>query len=94
MRAKGTVEVYREGIVIGGENVKKISDTKNTWTHLRIDVFGNRIGVWLNGELYLDLRDNTINKKGYTYLHTFGTHAQFRNFRIYDIRRWGHFPHT
>ncbi len=85
LRRRGTVELYRARQVIGGENQIIISDTKDAWTNIRLDIINSQIKVWVNGKLHINVRDKTFGNKGMVYLHTFGTHAQFRNFQIYRL---------
>ncbi|MHA2171303.1 MAG: hypothetical protein ACXADH_02660 [Candidatus Kariarchaeaceae archaeon] len=87
MRREGTVELYRAREVIGGKNQQIILDTKDNWTTLRVDILNTRISIWVNGKLHLDVRDKTFCNKGHVYLHTFGVHAQFRDFCIYRITK-------
>jgi hypothetical protein len=85
LRRQGTVELYRAQEVIGGENDFKVRDTKDTWTKVRLDILNSRIAVWVNGKPHIETTDTRFRDKGMVYLHTFGTHAQFRNFSVYRL---------
>ena len=65
--------------------MKVTSDTKQKWTLLRIDINASTIDVFINGEIFISKQDIWFGGLGGIYLHTFGTHAQFRNFRVYGV---------
>jgi len=87
LRRQGTVELYRAQEVIGGENQFIVQDTKDAWTRIRLDIFNSQMRVWVNGKPHIDIKDRKFRDKGMIYLHTFGTHTQFRSFRIYQLAR-------
>ena len=87
MRRTGTVELYRAGEVLGGANKPIVSDTKDEWTHIRIDIFNTHIWVFVNGKQHLHVTDTKFRDKDSVCLHTFGTHAQFRNLRVLKLLR-------
>lgn len=87
LRREGTVELYRAREVIGGMNQRTILDTKDEWTSLRVDILTDSIKVWVNGNLHIDAKDKTFGNKGHIYLHTYGIHAQFRNFGVYSLKK-------
>jgi hypothetical protein len=85
MRRSGSVELYGPEGIIAGFGQVRVQDTRDAWTHLRVDVLDHEIRVYINGELHLQSKDDTFGGKGRIYLHTFGTHSQFRNFRVYEL---------
>lgn len=87
LRRTGSVELYTAGRILAGENDPIVSDTTNLWTRLRIDVFGPHIWVFVNGRLHIHVKDATFRNKGLISLITFGTHAQFRNMKVYNLTR-------
>ena len=86
LRRSGTVELFRAQEVIGGANEQMASDTLNPWMKLRIDVFGSRMRVWIDGNLHINVTDRKFGDRGLIYLHTYYTHAQFRNLRIFKLK--------
>ncbi len=87
LRRRGSVELYRTQQVLAGLNNDIIHDTTNAWTRLRVDIFNSRIQVWVNDKLHIDEKDAKLRDKGLVYLHTLGTHAQFRDFEIHRLVR-------
>jgi hypothetical protein len=84
LRRSGSVELYR-GEILAGENLRIVSDTQDEWTNLKIEINGSDIKIWVNSVLHIDLKDDLLQERGLVYLHTLGTHAQFRNLRIYKL---------
>ena len=83
LRSRGRVELYRaQGIIYMADQIT-IPDTKDTWTKLRLDILASKIIVWINDKPVRELKDRKFCDKGMVYLHTFGTHAQYQNFRVY-----------
>lgn len=87
LRRTGTVELYTAGKVLAGESDPVVPDTKNLWTHLRIEIFNSHVWVFVNGQLHIHVKDTTFRNKGLIFLHTFGTHTQFRNMRVWQLMR-------
>lgn len=85
MRSSGTVELYRAGEVLAGQNQVVVKDTKEQWTKLRIDIFDTKIQIWVNDLLYINTTDARFRDKGLVYLHSYGTHVQVRDFAIYQL---------
>lgn len=86
IRRMGAVEFYRAMEVIAGANERIVADTKEAWTHIRVDVYKNRMRVWVGGTLHANVTDKKFSDKGLVYLHTYYSHAQFRNLRIFKLR--------
>ncbi len=87
LRRAGTVELYRARKVIGGANIQVAHDVNNKWTHLRVDIIDSRIRVWVNNKPHVETTDRMFGNTGHIYLHTFGTHAHFTDFRVYEFGR-------
>jgi hypothetical protein len=85
LRATGTVELYCAETVLDGANDIIVTDAKDTWTKIRIDILGVHIRVWVNGKLHIDATDRKFADKGLVYFHTFGTHAQVSELSVYEI---------
>ena len=87
LRRSGQVELYGPEGIIDGHDGAKVLNTLGVWTHIRVDILGSEIRVYVNGEQEPHIRriDKTFGGKGLIYLHTFGTHAQFRNLAIYSL---------
>lgn len=87
LRRSGTVELYGPKGVLAGASQVKVNDTKHSWTRLRVDVFQSEILVMVNGEVHFQKKDLTFRNEGFVFLHTLKSHAQFRDFRVYELRR-------
>jgi hypothetical protein len=87
LRAEGKVELYRAGEILAGDKKAIVKNTKDEWTKLRIDLFDTTIKVWVNDQPqpHISTTDTRFRDKGLVYLHTFGTHAQIREFVIYQL---------
>lgn len=85
LRREGTVELYRAEEIISRTKQRIVPDTEHTWTKLRVDIVDSLISVRVNGKMVLSKEDKWFGGMGNVYLHTFGTHSQFRNFRIYKL---------
>jgi len=86
LRQQKTVDLYGPyGVIKGDEQV--VLDSADSWTNLRMDVFESQIQVYINGDLRISVVDKNFGNKGLIYLHTFRTHTQFRNFRVYELVR-------
>lgn len=85
LRSSGAVELYRAEMILAAEQKAVAPDGKDTWTRLRVDIYNSAIRVWVNGELRITESDRKFCDKGLVYLHTFGTHAQFRDLSIYTL---------
>lgn len=86
LRRSGQVELYGpEGILDGFDRIA-VPDTNIRWTNLRVDVLESQIRVYVNGIRHITQMDKTFGGKGRVYLDTFGTHSQFRNFRVYELK--------
>lgn len=86
LRRTGTIELYRAYQVIGGANEPIVADTENSWTKIRVDVFKSRMRVRVNGNLHINVMDKKFCDMGLVFLHTYFTHAQFRNLRIFKLK--------
>jgi hypothetical protein len=87
MRSTGTVELYRARQILAGEGEMKVADTKEAWAHIRLDIYNSRIRVWVNRERkpHIDFTDTKFRDKGFVCLHTYSTHTEFRNLRIFQL---------
>lgn len=85
MRRSGSVELYGPEGIMAGFGQKRVYDTKEAWTYFRVDILGNELRVYVNGEIHLQSTDRTFGGRGRVFLQTFGAHAQFRNFRVYKL---------
>jgi nucleoside phosphorylase len=87
LRATGTVELYRAGIVLDGDNRAIPSYSTKNWTHIKIAIFNDVIKVWVNSELHITSQDTKYLKKGQCYLHTFGTRTEFKDFQVFALNK-------
>ena len=72
---------------MAGDRQIAVWDTKDQWTHLRVDILNSEIRVLVNGKPWIRKIDKTFGDKGLIYLHTFGTHSWFREFRVSELKR-------
>lgn len=86
LRQVKTVDLYGPYGVIDGDK-QVMLDPTDPWTHLRVDVCDSQIEVYINGDRRISVADRNLGNKGLIYLHTFRTHTQFRNFRVYEMIR-------
>ena len=87
LRRSGQVELYGPEGVLGGSDRILVPDPSAMWTHLRVDILDSEIRVYVNGKKHIAITDKTFGGRGRIYLDTFGTHAQFKNFRVYEVQQ-------
>jgi len=87
LRGRGTVELYGPNGIIDGSKRVVVADANEQWTRIRVDVMGSEIKVLVDGDLHIRKTDRTFGNEGLVFLHTFGTHALFRNFQVYRLTR-------
>jgi nucleoside phosphorylase len=85
LRRTGSVELHRTGKILAGEREIVVSDTKNKWTSLCIDIFDHDIWIYVDNNPHKHVRDDKLGGADAIFLHTFGTHAQFRNFHVFEL---------
>lgn len=73
LRSSGRVELHRGHEIIAGTDEQVVEDTKDKWTEIRMDVFEDKIWLFVNNAPYRFIRDRKFCDEGHIYLHTFGT---------------------
>ncbi len=84
LRADGRFDIHRVDEII--HTVKAIETPQQDWTNVRVDIVDNKITVRINGSQIISVTDQWFGGLGHVYIHTFGTHSLFRNFRVYTLR--------
>ena len=52
-----------------------------------MDIFEDKIWLLVNNVPYRFIRDRKFCDEGNIYLHTFGTHSEFRDFYVYELKK-------
>jgi hypothetical protein len=86
IRRSGQVELYGPEGILAGLNHIVVPDPSATWTRLRVDILDSEIRVFVNGAKHIAIADKTFGGRGRIYLNTFGTHAQFKSFKVYELQ--------
>ena len=85
LRSRGTVELWKAGIV-PPESIKQVvPSAKRNWVHLRIDMLDSKLTISANRRKIYTNTDKTFGERGFVYFHTHGTIARFRNITIYEL---------
>jgi hypothetical protein len=79
LRADGRLDVHRGQDIIA--TVRTNINPCEQWTKLTIEIIESILMVRANGIPQITLRDKWFGGNGGIFLHTFGTHSLFRNFR-------------
>lgn len=84
LRADGRFDIHRFDEII--HTVKAVESPHQDWTNIQVDIVGNTITARINGVQRVYITDNWFGGLGQIYIHTFGTHSLFRNFKVYTLR--------
>jgi hypothetical protein len=84
LRSDGSIDFHRAEDIVETTDVNY--DTKEEWTTIRLEAIDSTITVAINDKPKITLNDKWFGGLGSVYLHTFTTHAWFRNFRVFRLK--------
>jgi hypothetical protein len=81
LRADGRFDIHRVDEII--HSITAVENPRENWINIGVEIIDNQITASIDGTERASVTDKWFGGMGSVYIHTFGTHSLFRNFRIF-----------